>query len=162
MDTRSPVTSEGPGAKPVGKQHEHEAVTRIVRIQIYAVVQRRPAYSWSPVMPEVLNTDTIVRLTDETGLEGVGSVCTFTEFGTDRSVMESMRPLAIGLLQDVPGSPQTHWNRMCMRRPGVSNIAMAGLDLALWDLAANGRAAALQVSWRDKDGTAGLCQRSDT
>ena len=109
---------------------------RIVNVQIYAMEQHQPDYSWSPVMPHVLNTDTIVQITDETGTTGVGSVCTFTEYGVDRAVMESIRPLALGLLtQDNPAAVP-YWHDMKMRRPGVTNIAMAALDGALWDWAA--------------------------
>ena len=109
---------------------------RIVKIQLYAVKQRPPDYSWSPVMPEVLNTDTIVRVTDETGAQGIGSVCSFTEFDVDKSVLESLRPLAMALCKTPVCCVQTHWHKMKLRRPGVSNTAMAAIDFALWDLEA--------------------------
>ena len=112
------------------------AMPRIIDVQIYAMEQHRPDYSWSPVMPHVLNTDTIVRITDENGMIGVGSVCTFTEYGVDRAVLESIRPLAMNLLQQDNPSPQAFWHEMKMRRPGVSNMAMGAIDGALWDLAA--------------------------
>ena len=75
-----------------------ETAPRITRIRVYTVVQKPPEFSWSPTMPKVLNTDTIVRLTDDSGQDGISSVCTFTEHGVDNSVLESMRPLLIGLL----------------------------------------------------------------
>ena len=108
----------------------------IDKVQVYSVVQQPPEYSWSPVMPEVLNTDTIVKLTDEHGHVGVGTVCTFTEFGVDKSVLESIRPMATNLLRKQPSSPQEFWQAMQMRRPGVSNAAIAAMDIALWDLKA--------------------------
>ena len=111
-------------------------MTRIVKIQVYAVVQEKPEFSWSPVMPEVLNTDTIVRLTDENGQEGFSSVCTFTEFGPDKSVLESLRPIALNLLRAEGITPEDFWQNMQMRRPGVSQHAIAAMDIALWDLAA--------------------------
>lgn len=111
-------------------------MTRIVNVQIYAVAQAKPEFSWSPVMPEVLNTDTIVRLTDENGQEGFSSVCTFTEFGADNSVLESLRPIALNLLQAGATTPEEFWHRMQMRRPGVSQHAIAAVDIALWDLIA--------------------------
>ena len=108
----------------------------IDKVQIYSVVQQPPEYSWSPVMPEVLNTDTIVKITDEHGHIGVGSVCTFTEYGVDKSVLESIRPIAMNLLEMQPSMPQGFWGDMQMRRPGVSNAAIAAVDIALWDLKA--------------------------
>ena len=37
-------------------------LARITRVSIYVHVQAPPAFVWSPVMPEVLNTDTIVQI----------------------------------------------------------------------------------------------------
>ena len=109
---------------------------KIKSVQIFTVVQEKPKYSWSPVMPDVLNTDTIIRITDEDGFVGVGSVCTFTEYGPDKSVLEQLRPLALNLLREDEITPQDFWAKMQHRRPGVSNIAIAAMDIALWDLAA--------------------------
>ena len=111
-------------------------MSQIVRVDLYTIVQQTPEYSWSPVMPDVLNTDTIIRLTDSDGFEGIGSVCTFTEYGVDKSVMESIRPLAIRLLRQKNPAPETYWQEMTMRRPGVTNSAIAAIDFALWDLEA--------------------------
>ena len=109
---------------------------RIVSVHVYALVQAQPDYSWSPVMPDVLNTDTIVRITDDEGCVGVGAVCTFTEYGVDRSVLEQIRPIAINLLAEDDPAPQAFWAKMQMRRPGVSAMAIAAVDMALWDLEA--------------------------
>ena len=49
-----------------------ETVPRITRIRVYTVMQKPPEFSWSPIMPKVLNTDTIVRLTDDSGQDGIG------------------------------------------------------------------------------------------
>ena len=57
-------------------------------------------------MPKVLNTDTIVRLTDDSGQDGITSVYTFTEHGVDNPVLESMWPKLIGLLGQKPQSLQ--------------------------------------------------------
>ena len=67
-----------------------ETVPRITRIRVYTLVQKPPEFSWSPIMPKVRNTDTIVRLTGDSGQDGITSVCTFTEHGVDNSVLESM------------------------------------------------------------------------
>lgn len=108
----------------------------IHKIEIYAIVQNKPDYSWSPVMPDVLNTDTVVRLIDEEGHEGVSSVCTFTEYGVDKSVIESIRPLAMNLMRQTQPDAQQFWHKMQHRRPGVTNTALAAVDIALWDLQA--------------------------
>ena len=108
----------------------------IQSIEIFAIVQNKPDYSWSPVMPEVLNTDTIIRLTDADGRQGVSSVCTFTEYGVDKSVLESLRPLALSLLKQSSPDAQGFWQDMQHRRPGVTNSAIAAIDIALWDLQA--------------------------
>ena len=117
-----------------------ETASQITRIRVYTVVQKPPEFSWSPIMPKVLNTDTIVRLTDDSGQDGISSVCTFTEHGVDNSVLESMRPLLIGLLEQKPQSLKDQWAWMQQRRPGVSNTAIAGLDIAMWDLVAKRQA----------------------
>ena len=44
---------------------------RISRIRVYSVVQKVPAFCWSSTMPEVLNTDTNVRLMAENGMHGI-------------------------------------------------------------------------------------------
>lgn len=106
---------------------------QITQIDVFAIAQKTPDYSWSPVMPEVLNTDTIIRITDHEGNEGIGCVCTFTEYGVDKTIFESVRPLAIGLLSSDNCLPQTLWQRFQSRRPGVTNTALAALDFALWD-----------------------------
>ncbi|MEL6689540.1 MAG: enolase C-terminal domain-like protein [Pseudomonadota bacterium] len=111
-------------------------MAKIVDISLAAVVQEKPEYSWSPLMPEVLNTDTLVRVRDADGYEGFSSVCTFTEYGPDHSVVEGMRSLCLGLLKAGDLSAEEHWTWMQGRRPGVSDVAIAGLDIALWDLAA--------------------------
>lgn len=108
----------------------------IRHIETYAIVQNKPDYSWSPVMPDVLNTDTIIRLIDENGVEGVSSVCTFTEYGVDKSVLESVRPLAFNLLRESEPDAISFWDKMQHRRPGVTNSAIAAIDIALWDLQA--------------------------
>lgn len=104
------------------------------------MVQKPPEFSWSPIMPKVLNTDTIVRLTDDSGQDNISSVCTFTEHSVDNSVLESMQSLLIGLLGQKPQSLQDRWVWMQQHRPGVSNTAIAGLDIAMWDLAAKRQA----------------------
>ena len=48
-----------------------ETVPRATRIRVYTVVQKPPEFSQSPIMPKVLNTGTIVRLTDDTGQDGI-------------------------------------------------------------------------------------------
>ena len=111
-------------------------MAEIIDISLAAVVQEKPEYSWSPLMPEVLNTDTLVRVRDAEGDEGVSSVCTFTEYGPDHSVVESLRSLSLGLLRAGDLSAEAHWAWMQGRRPGVSDVAIAALDIALWDLAA--------------------------
>ena len=108
----------------------------ITHIDIFAIAQDTPDYSWSPVMPDVLNTDTLVRVTDSAGNEGVGCVCTFTEYGVDKTIIESLRPLVLGLLSSDTLAPKQMWQRGHYRRPGVTNTALAALDFALWDLEA--------------------------
>ncbi|MEM7081716.1 MAG: mandelate racemase/muconate lactonizing enzyme family protein [Pseudomonadota bacterium] len=116
--------------------HAPNPLAAITRVTVYVVVQSPPEYAWSPVMPEVLNTDTIVKVEDEDGFVGGGSVCTFTEFGADLSVAHSLRPLIVGLLNSQSRSVDDHWRWMSQRRPGVSNPALAVVDIALWDLLA--------------------------
>ena len=117
----------------------HEAIdwaTAIERIRVYVTKTGAPKYSWSPTMPDLWTTNTIVRITTRDGLEGIGSVFSSTEHGVDRGVAEGMRPLLKGLLSRYGLRREELWRWMQLRRLSVSNTAIAGLDIALWDLTA--------------------------
>ncbi len=128
----------------------------IERIRVHVIGFGSDRYSWSALMPAMVNTDTIVRITLSDGSEGVGAVCSCVEHGVDRAVAEGIRPLIPGLigreLADLgpadlgpsdldktdPNLAEIDriWDWMSWRRPYVGNPSIAAIDIALWDLAA--------------------------
>lgn len=109
---------------------------KIERIRVYVTKTSVPEYSWSPAMPDLLTTNTIVRITTSDGTEGASGVFSCTEHGVDRAVAEGMRPLLKGLIGRYGLRREELWHWMQMRRLSVANTAIAGLDIALWDLTA--------------------------
>ena len=113
-----------------------DLATAIKRIRVYVTKTGIPKHTWSPTMPKMWTTNTIVRITTHEGLEGIGSVFSSTEHGVDRGVAEGMRPLLRGLVSRFGLRREELWSWMQLRRLSVSNTSIAGLDIALWDLTA--------------------------
>lgn len=109
---------------------------KIERIQVYVVKTGIPKFSWSPTMPALLTTNTIARITTSDGYEGAGGVFSCTEHDFDRAVAEGMRPLLKGLLGRAALRREDIWKWMQLRRLSIPNTSIAGLDIAMWDLAA--------------------------
>ncbi|MFY0309975.1 mandelate racemase/muconate lactonizing enzyme family protein [Leisingera sp. D0M16] len=116
--------------------HIEDSIGRIERIQVYVVDTGVPRFSWSPTMPGLLTTNTIARVTTSDGIEGAGGVFSCTENDFDRAVAEGMRPLLKGLLGRAALRRESIWKWMQLRNLSVPNTAIAGLDIAMWDLAA--------------------------
>ena len=108
----------------------------IERIRVYAIQYGSKEYSWSAWMPEMTNTDTLVRLETKDGQTGIGAVSSCSERDIDLSIAYSMRPLLRGLLGKDGLRVEENWQWMAQRRPYVYNSAIAALDIAMWDLRA--------------------------
>ncbi len=113
-----------------------EASKEIERIRVYVVKTGIPEFSWSPTMPALQTSNTIVRVTTKDGIEGAGGVFSCTEYDVDRTVAEGMRPLLKGLVGRAAMRREDIWRWMQLRRLSTPNTSIAGLDIAMWDLAA--------------------------
>jgi L-alanine-DL-glutamate epimerase-like enolase superfamily enzyme len=81
------------------RQKQLEFSTSVIeRIRVYAIQYGSKEYSWSAWMPEMTNTDTLVRLETKDGQTGIGAVSSCSERDIDLSIAYSMRPLLRGLL----------------------------------------------------------------
>ena len=118
-------------------QKKQEFSTSVIeRIRVYAVQYGPKEYSWSAWMPEMTNTDTLVRLETKDGQTGIGAVSSCSERDIDLSIAYNMKPLLRGLLGKDGLQIEENWQWMAQRRPYVHNSAIAALDIAMWDLLA--------------------------
>jgi L-alanine-DL-glutamate epimerase-like enolase superfamily enzyme len=108
---------------------------RIERVEVLVVGPERRHDTWSHDLPPQYQSNTLIRLFTDAGLEGVAAVWNAASYDYDRYTAEALRhliPLLIGrdpldrasLLHDLRP-------RVFPRPPG----AMALIDIALWDLA---------------------------
>ena len=111
-------------------------MTTIERIRVSAVAFGSDEYSWSALMPSMLNTDTVVRIDTSDGLQGWGAVCSCVEHDIDLSIAHGTKPLLPGLLGRDATDLDGIWEWMSWRKPYVTNPSIAAIDIALWDLAA--------------------------
>ena len=118
-------------------QKKQELSTSVIeRIRVYAIQYGLKEYSWSAWMPEMTNTDTLVRLETKDGQTGIGAVSSCSERDIDLSIAYNMKPLLRGLLGKDGLQVEENWQWMAQRRPYVHNSAIAALDIAMWDLLA--------------------------
>jgi L-alanine-DL-glutamate epimerase-like enolase superfamily enzyme len=108
----------------------------IDRVQVYAVAPETPRYTWAEGMTEQFMTNNIVRLTTRGGLEAVGAAASFSEFGFDRSVAETLRHLVPYLIGARASEREAVWQRLRNRNVPQAPQAQSAIDIALWDLAA--------------------------
>ena len=118
-------------------QNKQELPASVIeRIRVYSIQYGPKEYSWSAWMPEMTNTDTLVRLDTKDGQTGIGAVCSCSERDMDLSIAYSMKSLLRGLLGKDGLQVEKNWLWMAQRRPYVCNTAIAALDIAMWDLLA--------------------------
>ena len=108
----------------------------IDRIRVYTKGFGSDRYSWSALMPLMVNTDTITRVSLSDGSEGMGAVCSCVEHGVDLAIAHGIRPLLPGLLGQGVSDIHGLWEWMIWRKPYIGNPSIAAIDIALWDLAA--------------------------
>jgi len=108
----------------------------IERVSVHVVGPETERHAWASDMHTQYMTNTIVRLTTRGGLEGVAGVSSFTEFGFDRAVAETLRPMLPHLIGASPHSREALWQKLLNRSIPVAPQAHSAIDIALWDLAA--------------------------
>jgi L-alanine-DL-glutamate epimerase-like enolase superfamily enzyme len=112
------------------------AVPRIRHGEAYALGMSDPGSGWSGDVPQPHTLTTILRITDDSGNQGIGATSTYSERAHDLSVLETLNPLLHSVADASP------WETEALARAGrrhplpVSPGALSALDIAMWDLAA--------------------------
>jgi len=107
---------------------------KIDRIEVRVVAPEVQRWTWSHDLPEQYMTCTIVRIMTDDGVEGVGAVSNYTSHHFDRYTAQTMRHLIPELIGRDPLQRETIWSSLWPRVFPLSPQALAGVDIALWDL----------------------------
>jgi L-alanine-DL-glutamate epimerase-like enolase superfamily enzyme len=116
---------------------------RIDRVEVQVVAPPVTRYTWSHDLPEQFMTNTVVRISTDASLEGVGGVSNYTSYDFDRYTAETLRHLIPVLVGRDPMRRETLWRDLRPRAFPLAPGAAAAIDIALWDLA--GKAAGLPL-----------------
>jgi L-alanine-DL-glutamate epimerase-like enolase superfamily enzyme len=108
----------------------------IERIEVLAVGPDSTRHSWASNLPAQYATLNLVRVVDETGVEGVGASPAYSTGRFDLSVFESLRVIAPRALGSDPLLRTELWRSLQDMALPVLLTAHAALDIAVWDLAA--------------------------
>ncbi len=107
---------------------------RIESVEVRVVAPPVERFRWSDDLPEQYQTNTLIRIKTDEGVEGIGSVWNATSHGFECYTAESLRHLIPVLLgRDPLQRDQLNWKL----RPRVFPLppgALALIDIALWDL----------------------------
>jgi L-alanine-DL-glutamate epimerase-like enolase superfamily enzyme len=107
---------------------------KIERVEVRVVAPQVARYTWSHDLPEQYMTNTIVRVYTDAGVDGVGGAANYTSFCFDRYTGETSRHLAPILIGRNPLERESIWRALRPRVFPVAPLALAALDIALWDL----------------------------
>ena len=109
---------------------------RIERVEVQVVGPERRRHTWSHDLPEQYQSNTLLRMFTDGGVEGVAAVWNAASYDYDRYTAESLRHLMPVLIGRDPldreGLLHDLRPRVFPQPPG----ALALIDIALWDLAA--------------------------
>jgi L-alanine-DL-glutamate epimerase-like enolase superfamily enzyme len=108
----------------------------IERVEVAVIGPDTDRYTWASDMGEQFMTNTLVRLTTRGGLEGIAAAPSYTEYGYDLSVAETLRPLLPKLVGASPLEREALWYRLQSLNLPTAPQALSAIDVALWDLAA--------------------------
>ncbi|MDA1313730.1 MAG: mandelate racemase/muconate lactonizing enzyme family protein [Acidobacteria bacterium] len=107
---------------------------KIERVEVRVVAPSVQRFTWSHDLQEQYMTNTIVRITTDDGVEGVGGVSNYTSYDYDRYTCETLRHMIPALLGKDPLSHETLWRGLWSRVFPLPPQALAAIDIALWDL----------------------------
>ncbi len=108
----------------------------IEHIAVYVVGPQTERFTWASDMHGQYMTNTLLRARTRSGLEGIAGVASFSEFGFDRAVAETIRPLLPHLLGSSPERREALWHKLVNRGIPVAPQAHSAIDILMWDLAA--------------------------
>jgi len=109
---------------------------RIEHVSVHVVGPETERYTWASDMHSQYMTNTILRARTRSGLEGIAGVASFSEFGFDRAVGETIRPLLPHLIGASPERREALWHKLYNRGIPVAPQAHSAVDILMWDLAA--------------------------
>lgn len=115
----------------------------IDRIDVFTVGPETARLSWALGMPEQYMTNTILRLRTRGGAEGVAGAVSYSDFGYESAVAQTLRTMAPALLGKTPLRREAIWDQLASKTLIRAPQAQSVIDIALWDLA--GKAAGLPL-----------------
>jgi len=111
-------------------------MSRIEHVRVTCVGPPAERPTWSHDLPEQFMTLIVVRVRDEEGAEGTGAVWNATSFDFDRYTAEAMRHLIPILVGREPLDREAIMHDMRPRVFPLPGGALAAIEVALFDLAA--------------------------
>jgi L-alanine-DL-glutamate epimerase-like enolase superfamily enzyme len=105
----------------------------IDRIEVRVVGPPMERVTWANLPPQ-FQTEIIVRIWDESGVEGVGATPAYSASGFDHSILETLRRLVPQLIGKDALVPEARWRQLQDYPFPLVPGALAVLDIALWDL----------------------------
>ena len=107
---------------------------QIDRVDILVIGPETEHHTWSDDLPGQYQSNTLIRIYTDAGLEGIAGVWNATSFGYDRYTAESLRHLVPILIGRDPCERESILHdlrpRVFPQPPG----ALAVIDIALWDI----------------------------
>ena len=107
---------------------------QIDRVEIQVIGPETEHHTWSDDLPGQYQSNTVIRIYTDAGLEGIAGVWNATSFGYDRYTAESLRHLVPILIGRNPCERESILHdlrpRVFPQPPG----ALAVIDIALWDI----------------------------
>ena len=116
---------------------------KIDRVEVFAVAPEVHRFTWSHDLPEQYMTNTLVRISTDDGVQGVGGVSNYTSYDFDRYTAETLRHMLPPLVGQDPLRREDLWHTLWSRVFPLTPGALAAIDIALWDL--QGQVAGLPI-----------------
>ena len=108
----------------------------IQRIEARAIGPDVDRYSWASDLDQQYGTLTVVRVLDDSGIEGLGATPSYSTGRFDLSILETLRHLAPRVLGADPQQREAVWYGLQDFALPLLPGAQSTLDIALWDIAA--------------------------
>lgn len=109
---------------------------RIDRAEVFVVGPPVERYTWAEGMTGQYMVNIVLRLTAQSGLEGIAGAAMITSNDFDRSVGETLRFLLPDVIGETPAEREDIWHRMRNLGTPLAPQALSLIDIALWDMAA--------------------------
>jgi len=108
---------------------------RIERVEVLVVGPESRRYTWSHDLPEQYQSNTLLRVFTDSGIEGVAGVWNAAAYDYDRYTAESLRHMLPRLIGRDPLEREAIRHDLRPRVFPTPPGALALIDIALWDIA---------------------------